>query len=351
MSYFPAHIEAMAGYVPGEQPADLSVIKLNTNENPYPPSPKVLEAILSLGGEQLRRYPNYAGEAFREAAGRLHGVSPEMVLCGNGADDVLNIIVRTLTDADRPIGWPTPTYTLCETLAQLHRVPVRSVPWPADYSLPADALVKLGAAVTYVCNPNSPTGTFVAAEEIAALADRLDGVLVVDEAYVDFAESNCMGLAASRANVLVVRTLSKGYSLAGLRFGYAVGHADLIAGLMKAKDSYNVDALSIAAATAAVEDQAYRDACVAKVVTERGRLSAGLRAMGMDVLASQANFVLARCDRPGAADVYAGLKDRGILVRYFASPGLDDRLRITVGTAQQNDALLRELKAIIGSTD
>ena len=346
MSFFREHIAALEGYEPGEQPTDPAVIKLNTNENPYPPSPKVLEAVGAVTAEQLRRYPDPLGSQFREVAGQVFRVSPEQVLCGNGMDELLNMTVRAFSGPEAAMAYPVPTYTLYAVLARVQASIVREVPFPDDFSLPIDALVKARAQVTYLANPNSPTGTFVPVEQVAELADRLEGVLCVDEAYVDFASQDCLGLARTRRNVLVMRTMSKGYSLAGIRFGFAVGHRDLIAGLRKIKDSYNVDAVAIAAAAAALGDQPYRDRTRGQVIGERERLVQALAAVGMRCLPSEANFLLARVGRPGAPALYESLKARGILVRYFNSPRISDCLRITVGTPRQNDALIAALREL-----
>ncbi len=347
MGYFREHIDALDGYVPGEQPAETDVVKLNTNENPYPPSPRVFEAIHRITGEQLRRYPHPLGQTFREAAGEVHGVSPEMILCGNGMDDVLNIVVRALSGPDARLVYPTPTYTLYEVLAAIEASIVTEVPFGPRYELPLEELIAGGGRVTFICNPNSPSGTWVPVDQIAELAGRLRGVLAVDEAYGDFADENCMQLVHDHPNLLVMRTLSKGYSLAGVRFGYAVGHADLIGGLMKVKDSYNVDAISIAAASAAIRDQDYARANWERVRSERDRLSAALGELGFDVLPSQSNFLLAAIEDPSAEGLYESLKARQILVRYFKQPRLENSLRITVGTPDQNDALLAALRDLV----
>lgn len=344
MGYFRPNIEAMEGYTPGEQPDDPSVIKLNTNENPYPPSPAVMKAVTGIHAEQLRRYPDPKGNRFREAAARIFGVTRENVICGNGMDDILNMAVRAFSGPDAALVYPVPTYTLYAVLAMIEASIVREVPFPPDFSLPIDGLVKARGRVTCLANPNSPTGTFVPVAEIGKLADALDGVLCIDEAYVDFAREDCMELARTRQNVLVMRTLSKGYSLAGLRFGFAVGHEQLIHGLMKVKDSYNVDAIAIAAAAAAISDQDYREETRQKVITERKRLAAALTGLGWTCLPSESNFILAACKRPTAREVYETLKARRILIRYFNYAGLDDKLRITVGTPEQNDALLAALR-------
>lgn len=348
MSYFRPNIEALEGYVPGEQPEDPSVIKLNTNENPYPPSPAVMKAIAGMHPEQLRRYPDPRGNRFRDAAARIFGVTRDQVLCGNGMDDILNMTVRAFSGPEAALVYPTPTYTLYSVLAAIEASIVREVPFPPDFSLPTQALAAARGRVTYLANPNSPTGTFVSPQQVGELADRLDGVLCIDEAYVDFARQDCIELARTRPNVLVMRTLSKGYSLAGMRFGFAIGHERLIAGLMKVKDSYNVDAISIAAATAAIEDQAYLAESCRKVIAERRRLSTALTGLGLPPLPSESNFLLATCTRPGARELYESLKQRRILVRYFNQPGIDDKLRITVGTPEQNDALIGALAQLCG---
>jgi histidinol-phosphate aminotransferase len=347
MSYFRKNIEATEGYVPGEQPTDPSVIKLNTNENPYPPSPKVMEAVRQIGPEQLRRYPHPLANPFRDKAAEIFGITRDMIICGNGMDDILNMTVRAFSGPEAALVFPVPTYTLYGVLAAIQASMVKEVPWGTDYQLPFDALVQARGRVTYLANPNAPTGTLVPLDEVARLADALDGVLCVDEAYVDFADMNCLELARTRPNVLVMRTLSKGYSLAGLRFGYAVGDANLISGLMKVKDSYNADAIAIAAATAAIADQEYHKQTRRKVIQERQRLASALAELGMPALPSQSNFLFARCTRLGAAELYERLKARGILVRYFKSPGINDRVRITIGTPEQNDALIAALREMV----
>ncbi|NLX23322.1 MAG: histidinol-phosphate transaminase [Phycisphaerae bacterium] len=347
MSYFLERIAALDGYTPGEQPSDPAVIKLNTNENPYPPSPAVMEAVAAIRPEQLRRYPHPLANPFRDVAARVFGVSRDQIICGNGMDDLLNMSVRAFSGPEAAMVYPTPTYTLYAVLGSIQASIIREVPFGPDFTLPVKKLVEARGRITYLANPNSPSGTFVPVSEVARLASALDGVLCVDEAYVDFARENCMELARTRPNVLVMRTMSKGYSLAGLRFGFAVGHPDLIAGLIKVKDSYNADAVAIAAAAAAVADQDYREQTRSKVIRERERLAAALARLGLNSLPSQANFLLAQADRPTARELYESLKARGILVRYFNSPGLDDKLRITVGTPEQNNALLAALAELI----
>jgi histidinol-phosphate aminotransferase len=347
VAYFREHIEMLDGYVPGEQPSEPDVVKLNTNENPYPPSPRVLEAVRSISPEQLRRYPPPLGDAFRSAAAKVLGVAPDMILCGNGMDDVLNMVVRAFSGPEARLVYPSPTYTLYGVLAAIEASMVTEVPFGPRYELPFDELLAADGRVTFLCNPNSPSGTYVPTARVAELAGRVRGVLVVDEAYVDFADANCMALVRDFPNVLVLRTLSKGYSLAGLRFGYGVGHPELIHGLIKVKDSYNVDAISIAAAAAAISDQDSARQTWQRVRQERQRLTAELRVLGFDVLPSQSNFLLATGGRLSAQQLYEMLKARKILVRYFKQPRLEDSLRITVGTPPQNDALLAALRDLL----
>jgi histidinol-phosphate aminotransferase len=350
MGYFRDNVERVAGYTPGFQPKSADVVKLNTNENPYPPSPAVLEALRAVGAEQLRRYPDPAGSAFREAAARVHGVEPENIICCNGGDDLLSIAIRAFCEADRPLAYPVPTYTLYPVLAKLEDCPAVEIPFDEGFRLPA-LLATSGAALTIVCNPNAPSGTCVAVEDLASLAEMLSGVLLIDEAYVDFADRDCIELTQRFDNVIVLRSLSKGYSLAGLRFGYGIAPAELIRGLMKVKDSYNVDAVAIALATAAIQDQEYFRANVEKIRAERRSLTEALRGLGFAVLESATNFVLATVTgTTSAARIHEELAKRNIYVRYFDVGGLEDKLRISVGTKEQNEKLLGAMKEILGSS-
>jgi histidinol-phosphate aminotransferase len=334
----------MAPYVPGEQPGPgEKVIKLNTNENPFPPSPRVLEAIRTVDPEILRRYPSPKADAFRAVAARVHGVTPDMVLAGNGSDEILAIVMRTFVGPGEVLAYPDPTYSLYPVLANEGESRVRTVPWSANWDLPIDALLKTSPRAIFFANPNAPTGTLVKKSRVRELAQAFDGLVLVDEAYVDFADETCLGLVREFPNVLLCRTFSKGYSLAGLRFGYAIGAPAVVAEMLKVKDSYNCDAVAILAATAALDDQAYARKTWEAVRSERARLSGELARRGFEVIPSQANFVFARCPQGNAGEIYAALKRQGILVRFFDKPGLTDKLRITVGTAEQNDAVLKAL--------
>ncbi|UCG56343.1 MAG: histidinol-phosphate transaminase [Phycisphaerales bacterium] len=346
MGYFRENVEKAEGYEPGFQPKQADVVKLNTNENPYPPSPKAMRILAEIGPEQLRRYPDPIGDAFRRAAAKVNGVQPDCIMCCNGGDDLLAIAFKAFCDESRPVAYPVPTYSLYPVLANLQNCSVIEIPFDDEFNLPA-RLAGTDVALTIVCNPNAPSGTFVSISELASLADELTGVLLVDEAYVDFAEDNCTALVNDFNNLIVLRSMSKGYSLAGIRFGYAIAQPDLIAGLMKVKDSYNVDAVAIAAATAAIEDQQYFRANVEKVKVGRRELGEQLRQLGFEVADSAANFVLAGCGNCKAGEIYDKLVQRNIFVRYFDLPGLRDKLRITVGTEEQNRKLLSALKAIL----
>jgi histidinol-phosphate aminotransferase len=335
----------MAGYTPGEQPRDSSYIKLNTNENPYPPSPRVLEAIQAAAtGDQLRKYPDPLGTAFRQTAAKVLGVDPDSILIGNGSDDILTIVTRAFAGEDGLIVSPTPSYLLYQTLADIQGCRFQSVPYTEDWKLPRPWPVR-NANLTFITTPNSPSGTSTPADELERIAGELLGMLVIDEAYVDFADANALRLVV-QPNVLVARSLSKSYSLAGMRFGYAVGDAALVRELVKVKDSYNCDVLSLAAAAAALEDQEHMLANRARVLATRARLMQSMTELGFDVCPSQANFVWCRHKDP-VEPLYQELKRRMILVRYMRYEGYGEGLRITVGTEAEIDRLLEELTRLV----
>jgi histidinol-phosphate aminotransferase len=340
------NIRAMAGYTPGEQPQGGAFLKLNTNENPYPPSPRVIEAIqAAITSERLRKYPDPLGTAFRQAAGRVLDIDPDSILIGNGSDDILTIVTRAFVPENGLVVSPTPSYLLYHTLASLQGARFETVPFTTDWNLPRPWPIRR-ANVTYISNPNSPSGTTVSTSELERLSEECGGPLVIDEAYVDFAESHALHLAR-RTGVVVTRSLSKSYSLAGIRFGYAVADPAMVREFVKVKDSYNCDVLSLTAATAAIEDQDYLRMIRSKIVETRARLEKSLGQLGFAVTPSQANFVWCqRTDRP-VKPIYEELKRRLILVRYMAYIGYGDGLRITVGTDEEVDRLLAELRRIL----
>jgi len=350
MSYFRENIKRMSGYVPGEQPQGERLIKLNTNENPYPPSPRSLEAARAWLDADLRLYPDPVARQVRECVGRLFDVDPDCVLVGNGSDDLLTIAFRSFVDPGQTVAFPTPTYSLYPVLTEIQDGRVLEVPFPTDFSLPPD-LLGVDAALTLLANPNSPTATLIPPHDVARLAESLDGVLLVDEAYVDFADSHCVDLAKRHDNVIVTRSFSKSFALCGLRLGYAVAHPALINGMMKVKDSYSVNRMAAVAGAAALEDIDYMRQSADRIRATRARLSKALEELGCFVYPSQANFVFARVPSPlSARHLYESLKSRRILVRYFDASRLDDCLRITVGTDDEITTLLENLDELMRAT-
>jgi histidinol-phosphate aminotransferase len=342
-----ANVRDMAGYTPGEQPLPGDrVVKLNTNENPFPPSDRVMKALASVEPEMLRRYPSPTADVFRDAAAKLLGVTRDMIIAGNGSDDILTIATRACVGPGCRLAFPDPTYSLYPVLARLQEATSVTVPWGPNWSLPIEALIGTKADAIYLANPNAPSGTLVEPATVSRLAAGFPGLLLIDEAYVDFADKNCLALVREHGNVVISRTLSKAYSLAGMRFGYAVAQAPVIAEMMKVKDSYNCDAISVVVATAAIEDQASASQNWQHIRAERKRLSDALTAIGWGVIPSQANFLLVTCPGGRGREVYLGLKQQGILVRYFDIPGLTDKVRITVGQSHENNALLAGIKRL-----
>jgi histidinol-phosphate aminotransferase len=340
-----SNVRRMAGYTPGEQLNAPDIVKLNTNENPYPPSPLVFEAVkAALTGDRLRKYPQPLGDSFRQAAGRVLKVDPDSILIGNGSDDILTILTRAIVPEGGIIASPSPSYILYKSLAEIQNAMFETVPFTDDWTLP-DPWPVGNANLTFLANPNSPSGTMLPMADLERLAER--GPLVLDEAYSEFAEWNGIEFARSRPNVVVTRTFSKFYALAGIRFGFAIAAPALVRELAKVKDSYNCDVLSLAAATAAIEDQPYYAAVRSRMVATRGRMSVALTEFGFHVTPSQANFLWCRRkDRPVKA-IYEALKARNVLVRYMNYQGYGDGLRISVGTNAEIERLIAELRRIV----
>ena len=342
------HIAQMAGYVPGEQPQGGGFIKLNTNENPYPPSPRVKEALAAAVDDRLRLYPDPMATEFVRTAALLHNVRPEMILAGNGSDDLLTIITRAFVGPGDLAGYPTPSYLLYSTLVALQDGQSLVVPYTPDWTLEARTVAVPGLKLFFLANPDSPSGTALAREQIAELAGALDCPLVVDEAYADFADPryHATPLIADHPNIIVTRSFSKGYSLAGIRLGYLVARPEIVEQLVKVKDSYNCDKLSQVAGVAALQDQAYLAETRARIVTTRARLTTALRAMGYMVPDSQSNFVWAT-GGPPARQTFQRLKDNKVLVRLMSYHGYPEGLRISIGTDAEIDRLLTMLKEIV----
>ena len=344
-AYIKKSVMAMQGYIPGEQTTDSRVIKLNTNESPYPPSPAVQEALRNLNVDTLRLYPDPVSLALRRKIAALHGSGPDNVFVGNGSDETLALCSRAFVEDDGAIGYFEPSYSLYPVLAQIRAVTARPVALGPDFewAMPAD----YQASLFFMTTPNAPTGIQYPKSAIRAFCIRLHGVVVLDEAYVDFAREHCMDLALECDNVLVLRTLSKSYALAGLRLGYVVGAAPLIAALFKIKDSYNVDRITQAAALAALSDQAHMRALVERIRTTRRRTTAELERLGFRVFPSETNFLWVKPPRLAAAEIYQRLRKQNILVRHFPGDLTGTHLRISIGTDAQMDALLAALTAIL----
>jgi histidinol-phosphate aminotransferase len=347
-SHFRANIASLAGYVPGEQPQNDGIIKLNTNENPYPPSPRVYAAIRSAIRSSLRLYPEPQSDSLRAVAATVYGVKPANIIAGNGSDELLSMALRCFVGPGDRVAFPVPTYSLYDTLVEIQDGVRAAVDYPADFALP-DTLARQNAALTFLCNPNAPSGTLVDLPQVEQLARSIAGVLVVDEAYVDFAESegsSALPLIRRLSNLIVLRSFSKSFSLAGLRIGLAFASEEIIAGMMKVKDSYNLNRLSLAAACAALQDLPWMTRNARRIQRSRKKLTSALKRMGYQVYPSHANFVLARRTGQNLKSVYQELKQRKILVRYFDVPGLQDCLRITIGSPKEISALVDAMKTI-----
>jgi histidinol-phosphate aminotransferase len=345
-------IKNMAPYRPGEQPRPgQRLIKLNTNENPYPPSPRVRRAVAKvMAGSALRLYPAPRADEFVASAAKVYSIPQNMILAGNGSDELLAMVFRATLGEGDTVAYPVPTYSLYDTLALVQEARILHFPI-SEFALPLDALAEARANLTIVCSPNSPSGTLTPSRQLGALAKRLDGrLLVIDEAYVDFAGENALGLVRRHRNVVILRTLSKSYSMAGMRLGLCFAHPSVIDALMKVKDSYNLSRVALAAGAEALRDAAWMRRNVAKVIRTRSHAETRLRKLGLEVPPSQANFVLARMPGRDLAPVARGLRRAGILVRHFATPLLQDALRISIGTPTEMNALFKALGPLVRAT-
>jgi histidinol-phosphate aminotransferase len=336
----------LAAYTPGEQPSEHGIVKLNTNENPYPPSPKVRAALRSMDMDRLRRYPNPVSQELRAYIARMHGCKPSQVFAGNGSDEILALCTRAFVEDNGSIGYFEPSYSLYPVLADIRCAEKRPVELGCafEWRMPANYRCSL----FFLANPNAPTGILYPRDTVAEFCRKFRGLVLVDEAYVDFSSANCMGLARELPNVLVMRTLSKSYSLAGLRVGYVVGADPLIQALFKLKDSYNLDAISQRLALAALKDRAYMLANVRRIKATRQRLTKALRDRGWKVYPSETNFLWARPARTTAKTLFEALRRQLIFVRYFAGKRTGACIRITVGTDAQVDRLIEAVATMDG---
>ncbi len=360
-SYVRPIVRRLRAYVPGEQPKIRGLVKLNTNENPYPPSPKVLRAIKAAVDARLRLYPNPTAEPLREKLAALHHCQPANIIVGNGSDELLALATRAFVEPQSAcpplppsrsvVQYLTPSYSLYPVLADIAGARRNPVPLAADFGLPSLAELKTGrwdfrAALTFITTPNAPSGRGYATADLEKLCRAQRGVVLLDEAYVDFAKENALALALRHPHVLVARTFSKAYSLCFQRVGYLVGHADLIAALQKIRDSYNVNGLGQIAALATLSDLPYYRRTFGRVIATRERLSEGLTKLGFAVLPSQTNFLFARPPKFPAEAWLQKLRQRKVLVRWFNYPETKDFLRITIGADAEADALLRAASAL-----
>ena len=338
-------IEKMAAYKPGEQPRPGErLIKLNTNENPYPPSPRVRRAMVRVASDSLRLYPAPRGDDFIESASKLYGVRKDMILAGNGSDELLAMIFRATLGPGDTVAYPVPTYSLYDTLASIQEARVLRFPVEKDFSIPLEQLAKARASLTIVCNPNSPSGILTLSAKLAKLARALrDRLLVIDEAYVDFASENAIRLLRRFPNIVILRTLSKSFSLAGMRLGLCFARPAVIEELMKVKDSYNLSRIALAAGAEALNDAVWMRRNVERVKHTRDASIARLRKMGFEVPDSSANFVLARIPGHDLEPLARAIRKSGILVRYFPTPMLRDALRISIGTPAEMNALFKAI--------
>jgi histidinol-phosphate aminotransferase len=340
------NIAEMKGYVPGFQPKEQDYIKLNTNENPYPPSPDVIAAILAEVGDSLRRYPEPASRLAREEAGRLYGFDPSWIIMANGSDEVINNLIRAFAGEGEEIAYIHPSYSYYATLAEIQGARVRTFGLTADFRI--DGLPeRYSGKLFFLTNPNAPLGFTFPLPFIEELAQRCDGMLVVDEAYADFAQGNALELVRSHDNVVVTRTLSKSYSLAGMRLGLAIARPEVIEALDKIRDHYNLDRLAQVAAVAALHDQAYFQECVRKIRETREWFCAELLALGYQVIPSEANFVFVSPPDRNGGRIYEGLFSRKILVRHFTDSLLAHGLRISIGTREEMATTLEALREIL----
>ena len=348
--YWSEVVRRLQPYVPGEQPRDRKYIKLNTNENPYGPSPKVLEAIKAAADESLKLYPDPTCDVLLEAAAKYYGTGKERIFAGNGSDEVLAFAFMAFFDPGRTVLFPDITYTFYPVYTSLFGLDYSTVPVGSDFSIPVEEFYNSPGGVI-LANPNAPTGRFMPSESVLRiLENNRDVVVIVDEAYVDFGGESAVKLVNDWPNLLVIHTFSKYRSLAGMRLGFAIGHPDLITALNMVKNSFNtytLDRLAIVAGTEAFRDNEYYNEKNGMVMRTRERFSAELKRLGFEVPDSVANFVFAGHAEVSAAEIFTGLKARGILVRYFDKPKISNRLRISIGTDSEMDCVIKALREIL----
>ena len=343
-------VKNLTPYVPGEQPKLSQLIKLNTNESPYGPSPKALAAIASANTDGLRLYPDPNSDALKQSIAKVHGLSSEQVFIGNGSDEVLAHAFLGLLKHEDPILFPDITYSFYPVYCNLYDISFKNIPLGEDFAINTKDYIRKNGGIIFP-NPNAPTGRALPLADIKALLEsNTESVVVIDEAYVDYGTESAVALVNQFPNLLVTHTLSKSYALAGLRVGYAVGHPDLIEALERVKNSFNsypIDKLAMAGAVAAIEDQEYLHSISKSVIQTRETLVKDLSQLGFETIPSQANFVFTKHPSKDAAQIAAALREKHIIVRHFKLPRIDQHLRITIGTDEQCAALIKELKEIV----
>jgi histidinol-phosphate aminotransferase len=348
MSYIRRQVERMSGYVPGEQPKVAGLIKLNTNENPYPPSPKVLETLREAIDGKLRLYPDPTSSALRAKLGKIHGFDPEQIIIGNGCDDILNLCVRAFCGECEKLAYFWPSYSLYPVLANIQGATQVELPLNENFQIETHPplLAKLaGVKLVFITQPNAPSGVWLQRVELQRVIEETQGVVVIDEAYVDFASENCLDLIGEYDNMIIARTFSKACSFAGMRVGWAVGSRELITALNKVKDSYNVSRLSQLGAEATLEEWDYFQQNVKKICAARERTTATLAKFGFFVYPSQTNFVFVKPPVPlTAKQWFDGLRAKNILVRWWDADRIRDFARVTIGTDEEMDKFLAATK-------
>lgn len=347
-SYFRPEIDAMAGYVPGEQPKMADLVKLNTNENPFPPSPEVEKILKSFDCARLRRYPDPMADSFRDSVAAFWGVKRANVITGNGSDDLLTMIFRAFTSPELPVAVLNPSYSLYPELAAMQNAPVIKIGLEEKtFALPENILEQAEKAnLLMIVRPNAPTGTLFPKETVKNICEKFDGIVVIDEAYADFASDNCIDFAKTMDNVIVIRTFSKSYAMAGIRLGYGIACENIIAGLMKLKDSYNIDMLAQAVGEASFNDHAYFTARRQEVIDMRGELAEELKKRKFYVPDSESNFLFVSPPDGNGKMLFEELRKRAVIVRYFKAPETAAYLRITIGNPEENARLLDAIDEI-----
>lgn len=350
MNFWNENLRNMEEYIPGEQPQDIDqYIKLNTNENPFPPSETVLKAIREAASQNLRRYPEPTAMAVREEFAKQNNILPENIFVGNGSDEIFTLLFRGFIEKTGVAAFPYPSYALYCTLADGNGIKYEKINLNKALVPEMNDFLKKKFNLVIIANPNNPTGTYTPVESIKIFLDKFKGLLVVDEAYIDFYGGSAIELVKKYNNVVVTRSFSKSYSLAGLRVGLAIANAEIIRGFNKLKDSYNVDMLAIAGAKAALLDKRSFNYNIEMLINNKEYLESHLESLDFEIVPSKANFIFVKHKKISSKEIYEQLKERKILVRYFSGPIQSDYIRITVGTMSEIKALCKELKVILGA--